>query len=258
MKVNKIFSAILWIAFAALWCGGVASYLFIGGPPAGSAWTAPAFLLIGALLTLSLTPPGCRWQLPVAGVLGMAAEYAGLKWGFPFGVYSYTKILYPSVLGVPVAIGCAWLILFAYVRQMLAWLKVSDWMRLAIGALWMTALDLLIDPLASGPLGYWFWADGGRYYGVPGSNFAGWFIVSLCLFLAFRSSPAKDRRAPGVGFSILLFFTLIAVGQRMTGPLTAGAVLLALHAGILLADLKGRQGAAGKAMTQLRDRRSGS
>ncbi len=239
MKAYKSVQAALWIGYAVLWCGGVASYLFLGGPPAGSGWTAPAFLFTGALLTLALAPPGRRWRLMAAGLAGMAAELAGLKWGVPFGAYAYTEVLHPTVLGVPVAIGCAWLILFAYVGQMLAWLRVRAWLRAAAGAAWMTALDLLIDPLAAGPLGYWVWSGGGRYYGVPWSNFAGWFVVGLGLFLALRRPPAKDLKATGVGGSILLFFTLVAAGQRMAGPLIAGASLLALHAGVVLAARRG-------------------
>lgn len=226
----------LWAGYALLWCGGVASYLLLGGPPAGSGWTAPAFLFICALLTLSLTPAGWRWPLAVAGLAGMAAEYAGLRWGVPFGTYAYTEVLAPSVLGVPVAIGCAWLVLFAYVRQMLAWFEVRAWLRVIVGAAWMTALDLVIDPLAAGPLGYWTWEEGGRYYGVAGGNFAGWFGVSVLLFLIFGRSPGKNRGVAMAGFSILLFFTLLAAGHRMAGPLLAGTILMGVHAAALLVD----------------------
>ena len=38
----------------------------------------------------------------------------------------------------------------------------------------MVALDLLIDPLASGPLGYWIWEAKGWFCGVPLVNFFGW------------------------------------------------------------------------------------
>ena len=240
MKVGRGVPVALGVGYALLWCGGVASYLLLGGPPAGSGWTAPAFLFLCALLTLSLTPPGWRWQLAVAGLAGMAAEYASLRWGVPFGTYAYTEVLAPSVLGVPVAIGCAWLILFAYVRQMLAWFEVRPWLRVIVGAAWMTALDLVIDPLAAGPLGYWTWGGGGWYYGVPAGNFAGWFGVSALLFLAFGRSPGKDRGATVPGVSVLLFFTLLAVGHRMAGPLLAGSILLGAHAAVFL-TAKGRR-----------------
>lgn len=234
MNVYKIPTAALSIVFALLWFGGVTSYVFLGGPPAGTGWTAPSFLFVAALLTLCLTPPGWRLQLAIAAVIGMAAELSGLRWGYPFGEYSYTDVLFPAVMGVPLAIGAAWLILFAYVRQMLAWFKLNTIIRAAIGAAWMTAIDLVIDPLAAGPLGFWTWADGGRYYGVPASNFFGWFIVSLLLFIIFRSSPERNRRATHVGLSIILFFTIIAVSRHMAGPVIAGAILLAAHAVVLM------------------------
>lgn len=230
MKVYRIILILLLVSYAVLWVGGAVSYLFFDGPPAGGEWTAPAFLFLAALLTLHLTSPGWRWQVPVAGIIGMAAEFIGLKWGYPFGSYHYTGVLYPKVLGVPIAIGCAWLILFAYVRQMVAVVKIPAFWRAIVGAFWMMGLDLLIDPVAAGPLGYWVWSDSGWYHGIPVTNFAGWFLVSLLLFLIFPQSPAANLGVAYTGLSIVLFFTLIAVKQVMIGPTIAAAALLALHA----------------------------
>lgn len=229
MRVSRIILIVLLVSYAVLWCGGVVSYLFLGGPPAGNNWTAPAFLFVAALLTFYLTSPRWRWQLPVVGIIGMAAEFTGSKWGYPFGAYSYTGVLYPAVLGVPIAIGCAWLILFAYVQQVPGRFRIPACWRAITCAVWMTTLDLLIDPLAAGPLGYWVWSDGGWYYGIPATNFAGWFIVSLLLFLIFPESPNANWGLAYAGLSILLFFTLIAIKQLMIGPMLAAATLLILH-----------------------------
>lgn len=229
MKVCRIILIVLLVSYAVLWCGGVGSYLFLDGPPAGSNWTAPAFLFVAALLTFYLTSPRGRWQLPVVGIIAMAAEFTGLRWGYPFGAYSYTGVLRPTVLGVPIAIGCAWMILFAYVRQMSGRFTMPARWRPVVCAVWMTALDLLIDPLAAGPLGYWVWSDGGWYYGIPATNFAGWFIVSLLLFLVFPESPNANWGVAYAGFSVLLFFTLIAIKHLMIGPMLAAATLLILH-----------------------------
>ncbi len=229
MKAYKIALWVLAGCYAVLWCGGAASYLFLDGPPSGGGWTPPAFLFLAAALSLLLAPSGGRLPLLGAGFVGMAAEFAGLRWGWPFGSYAYTGVLDPSVLGVPVAIGCAWLILFDYVTQMLAWLRLSPRLRALAGALWLTATDLLIDPLAAGPLGYWTWSDKGRYYGVPAGNFAGWFLVGLILFLIFQEPPSRERKTACVGLSVLLFFSLIAVRHGMAGPIIVGTVLTALH-----------------------------
>lgn len=46
--------------------------------------------------------------------------------------------------------------------------------------------------------GYWTWPGGGRYEGVPASNFAGWFATGLAVFSAFAvldgdpAAPADD------------------------------------------------------------------
>lgn len=229
MKVYRIALWVLTGCYAVLWCGGAVSYLFLDGPPSGARWTAPAFLFLAAALMLLVAPSGGRLSLLGAAILGTAAEFAGLRWGYPFGSYTYTEVLEPSVFGVPVAIGCAWLILFAYVRRMLAQLGLSPWRRAVAGAFGLTAIDLLIDPLASGPLGYWTWSGEGRYYGVPAANFAGWFLVALILFLAFRELPAQEQKTAYVGLSVLLFFALIAVRYGMIGPVIVGTVLMVLH-----------------------------
>ena len=230
MKVYRIILILLLVGYAVLWVGGAVSYLLFGGPPAGNDWAAPAFLFLAALLTLHLTSPGWRWQLAVAGIIGMVAEFVSLNWGCPFGDYHYTSVLYPKVWGVPIAIGCAWLILFAYVRQMVAGFKIPARWRAVTGALWMMGLDLLIDPLAAGPLGYWVWSDGGWYHDIPATNFAGWFFASLLLFLIFPQSPGANGGVAYTGLSIVLFFTLIAIRQVMIGPMIAATALLTLHA----------------------------
>ncbi len=69
-----------------------------------------------------------------------------------------------------------------YVRQMLMNLRLSAWLEALIAASWMTAIDLVIDPLAANQLGYWRWVKSSAYYGIPLHNFAGWFVVSLIIF----------------------------------------------------------------------------
>jgi putative membrane protein len=61
--------------------------------------------------------------------------------------------------------------------------------RLAlIGALVMTAWDLVVDPILSGPtVGAWVWEGGGPYYGVPFRNFLGWIVTTFTVYLLYRS-----------------------------------------------------------------------
>ena len=46
-------------------------------------------------------------------------------------------------------------------------------------------LDLILDPIYVG-FGAWVWPEGGAYFGVPISNFLGWFFVAFTATLIFR------------------------------------------------------------------------
>ncbi len=208
--------------YALLWVGGVTSYLFMGGPPEDVAWTAPLFLAVAAVLLIGFVPASERPVLLIGGLIGFAAEILGTHTGFPFGHYEYTAVLFPRLFSVPLVLIAAWLLLFAYVRQMTR--------CPLIGALWMTAIDLVIDPLAAHTLGFWTWDKGGWYYDIPWTNFAGWFFVSLFLFALFRRPAKQDVQAQWLGLSIILFFTVIAWGAGLMLAGTVGAALLILHA----------------------------
>ena len=222
MKAFRIMRVGLIGLYAVLWLGGVVSYLFLGGPPEEAGWTAPAFLAIAATLTLLLSPV-CEWPILLGGAaLGFAAEAIGVACGLPFGRYHYTDTLFPHVLGVPLVMAGAWMVLFAYVRHMTG----SPW----VAAAWMTAIDLVIDPLAVNALNYWSWENTGLYYGIPWTNFAGWFIVSLVLFALARKRPQPSPHLPWLGLSVILFFVLIAWGTGLRLAGTVGLGLVILHA----------------------------
>jgi len=242
MKAHKFITLILIPCYCLLWIGGIVSYLFLCGPPSDSRWTAPLFLCLAAALALVLTSPNDRLPLMACGLIGLAIEIIGVHLGFPFGRYVYTQELRPLILGVPVAMGCAWLVLFAYVKQMLQLGGIPVSRQYLCGASWMVLLDLLIDPLASGPLGYWIWAEKGWYCGVPLMNFLGWFVVSLALFLIFRTPWPRRMGVVQVGFSIVIFFALIALTKGIFGALPAGIGLILLHGWIFWRNRGGGTG----------------
>jgi uncharacterized membrane protein len=55
-------------------------------------------------------------------------------------------------------------------------------------------------------LGFWRWSVPGLYFGVPISNFAGWFLVSLLMFALNRQTVEKNVSQRVLGASVLLFF----------------------------------------------------
>ncbi len=213
---------ILWVAYAVLWIGGVGAHVLHGATPPDTAWAAPVFLLVGGALVLLHTEP--RKPL-LAAAIGFAAEAIGVRFGFPFGAYRYTAALAPSILGVPIVIAAAWMILVTYLRQRLR----SSRMYVVYAALLMFAIDLLIDPVSTNTLHFWEWKAGGFYFGVPLSNFAGWILVSVILFIL--QPPLAPKRAIRVlGVSVILFFTAIALVHHLWIPGIVGICIVATDA----------------------------
>lgn len=225
--------AALWALYLVMWAGGIGSYLLFGGVRQGDEWTAPLFLALAGLIVLLSAGPARGAVLLAAGLLGFAAEWIGLAGGWLFGAYVYTDLLAPKLLGVPLVMIGAWLVLAAYAHDRTRERGLPVAFQIVGGAALLTAIDLVIDPLAAGPLQYWRWADGGAFYGVPAHNFAGWFAAGA-LILAVLHLPAGRFReripaAAPVGWSIVLFFTILAAGYRLWVPALIGACLCAWH-----------------------------
>lgn len=164
MNVHKAILAVLACGYLILWVGGVGSHLLYGRTPDDAAWAAPAFLLLAGLIVLVATDRAERATLLAVGALGLAAEAIGVHFGFPFGRDEYTHVLQPQSLGAPLVMAAAWLVLAAYVKAMLTGFRLPGWLAALSAGLWMTAMDLAIDPLAAGGLNYWRWIDKGSYY----------------------------------------------------------------------------------------------
>ncbi len=229
-RVRRAATATLWIVYLLFWTGGVASYLWLGGPPKGSEWAAPAFLWIGGLLMATQYDFQTAWRLAVAGVAGWASEWIGVHTGYPFGRYHYTDALGPDISGAPLAMIPAWILLAGYARGVVSGLGLSNrWTAALLGAGWMTAVDLIIDPLAAGPLAYWAWAKPGLYFGIPATNFAGWLLISAML-MGFIGTGPSPRGARWTGASIVGFFSVIALGAKGYAAVAAlGVALLAIQ-----------------------------
>jgi putative membrane protein len=233
MRISKILFIALALAYAVMWAGGIGSHILQGRPPAHMWWTAPAFLLLAGLLVLATSSRAEIKALVAAAVIGIASELIGVRYGFLYGEYVYTDALRPLVFGVPLVMTSAWMVLVAYVRQMVLSFRLPAWAEITAASLWMTGIDVVIDPLAGGPLGYWRWVEGGPYYGIPARNFLGWFMISLVIFSAARAVAGSERRpnivARSVGLSIVLFFTSLALIHGLALAAAAGAALCLIH-----------------------------
>ena len=83
----------------------------------------------------------------------------------------------------------------------------------------MLAADLVIDPLAAGPLHYWRWQTNGLYYGVPLTNFAGWLAVSVLIVLITPRSTARLNAIPA---TVVAFFSILAARYALWLPAAIG------------------------------------
>jgi putative membrane protein len=234
--MRKVAFVALLLAYAVMWCGGVGAHFLLGIAPPESSWAAPFFLTLAALITIVTTNRKNLPALFIVALGGFAAECIGVRYHFLFGDYIYTATLLPQWFGVPMVMMSAWMVLFGYIKQVMLNWRLPAWIEIFIAALWMTAIDLLIDPLAAGLLDYWKWREQGSYYGVPFRNFIGWFVVSAILFALVRTSTEwqANRWARYVGLSIILFFAMIALAHGMLLLTTTGFLLLAIDAVLLL------------------------
>ncbi|MHB0878915.1 MAG: carotenoid biosynthesis protein [Anaerolineae bacterium] len=227
------------------------------------------FVFLAAYLLLALPAWGWR-RTALYTVLGYAvawaAEYSSIHVGFPFGHYSYVSAPTADrelwVAGVPFMDSLSFVFLtFAglqtvrLLRQPLRrhgarpwdwrWADPAQKLTLwagAIAGLYITGLDVIIDPVAlQGDrwfLGriYWY-PGGGPYFGVPLANFAGWALVSwtvLGLFALldralaprlgqYRSHPADALTGTGLFAGVAAFN--LAVTALIGEPLMALAGL---------------------------------
>ena len=224
----KALSILLPVLYAVLWIGGVVSHLLLRETPQGAGWTAPLFLAMAAAIAVNASRGDRQWLIS-AGAAGFFIEVLGVRTGWPFGRYEYNAGLQPQWLGVPLALACAWLVLLAYTQQ----LCLSRPKLAPLAALWMVALDLIVDPVATRTLGYWSWNATGAWFGVPFSNLAGWFAVSTLLLALAPPRRTRSHTVSLLGLSIVLFFGLIALAHGMYGISILALVLAAAHGLIL-------------------------
>lgn len=128
--------------------------------------------------------------------LGAGAEILGLATGFPFGRYVYTRAWWPTVelpLGpFPLALPFAWLLMAG--ASVLAFQGRSWWRSALLGGLLAASVDVIMEPVMAGPLGYWHWlAPGSLPGGAPVANFLGWWGVATLAGLILTSGRSDVR-----------------------------------------------------------------
>lgn len=241
-RATGIARAILVGAYAVLWLGGVVTYTVGGRASVRGSLIAPVFLWLALAIVLVAVPRRYAERILLAGAIGWAAEVLGANTGVPFGAYTYADELGAKLWGAPLVIGSAWAVLGVSAAGVTRAVPHVAWSTVC-AAIWLVAVDLVLDPVASGPLGFWAWRNASGFHGVPLTNFAGWFLVGVAVCSLLRGVEIGPA-AGAVGVSLVLFFSTIALAQGLQAPGGIGLALVVLSAAALAA--RGRAGAAGR------------
>jgi putative membrane protein len=143
------------------------------------------------------------------GILAFAAfclgvgglnESLSLRTGFPFGHYYFTDVMGPKILDLPIllvlayfGIGyCSWVLSLLILGYRSAPLTGARVVALPVLASFvMLAWDLSMEADWSTVDRAWIWQNGGLFYGVPVSNFLGWYLTAYLFYQAFALFCSK-------------------------------------------------------------------
>lgn len=147
-------------------------------------------------------------------------ESLSIATGFPFGNYHY-EVPGPRIVNVPIMVMpqyfgmgyIAWTLAQVLTRQFNN--KPQGLHKFLIplfAAFIMTAYDVAMDPISSTVNSRWIWHDGGDYFGVPLTNFAGWLLTVYCFLQLFALFLSRiEKPATGSGLLHQSFYWMQAV-----------------------------------------------
>ena len=148
----------------------------------------------------------------IAVSLGWFAEQMGSSRGWFFGHYTYTDVLGPRLLDVPLVIPMMWFALTyaGYViSNLIVWQSAVDGapglgnaaMLSFLAAMIVTAFDLGADPYFVYTLKAWIMAKtDGAWFGETVQGFFGWVFVAFVIVFGFRMSMRQRPLQPASPF----------------------------------------------------------
>lgn len=191
-------------------------------------------------------PRGAAVLVVVAGGGGLVAEAVGVASGWPFGGYAYTGSLGLEVVGVPVVVPLAWVMMAWPALVVARTLAVRAPSVVAVGACALTAWDVFLDPQMVAA-GHWVWFHPSPSLplipGVPVTNYLGWLVVSaLVIAVLHHVLPREDEPSgPAATLYLWVYFSSVmghAVffglpGSAVTGGVIMGAVAVPFAVSLL-------------------------
>ena len=195
-------------------------------------------LLMLFSLTHATAALGWRHSLTffaLSAVVSWLFEQVGVETGAVYGRYFYTDVLGPKLGHVPFLIPLAWFMMI-YPSYVIATLIAAGrptgtrgragriaWLAFLSGMV-MTAWDLVIDPILSGPaVRAWVWVDGGPYFDIPIQNYAGWMLTTFAVYGLYRWFEARVQPRPlGSMTKAVAALPLVAYAAMMLSNLLGG------------------------------------
>jgi uncharacterized membrane protein len=242
---NRFREALIWLLIAVYAVASLLPSFF----PTALRMSAQLGLVVFLPLAFAIIHGALRY-----GIGGIAAfvllcfgisnifENVGVLSGFPFGHYYYTAVMGPKLFQIPLLIGSAYFGA-GYTSWMLATILLGDIDRVpdrlsviatpVVAAFIMVGWDVCFDPGSSTLDQLWIWQNGGGYFGVPLTNYLGWYLTVFVFLLVFSLYRARRDRP----------------GRRLTTsywaqpPVLFVVMALAYPADYLAAVLAGRNGA---------------
>lgn len=177
--------------------------------------------------------------------LSLGSELLGTSTGFPFGHYQYLSGLGYKIAGlVPLTIPLSWfylgLVCYLIARAGLeAVLQDNGWRSyvgaIALGALFLTAWDFVLDPAMSQTMvPFWEWLQPGAFFGMPLQNFAGWMAtgalyMTVATVLWPKQATQLHRTELGlplvVYLSNLAFASVLSLAAGLWVPVVLGLLV---------------------------------
>lgn len=155
----------------------------------------------------------------LALVVSFAIENIGVATGFPFGHYVFrVGAGLPHVGRIPIIVGglyvgmgwTAWVIAGLVVAGRVG--RPRDAIELlavpAAAAFVMVQWDAVLDPVESTLARNWVWFGGGGFFGVPLTNFLGWYLTTWLYFQLFSAVLYLRRAVPERGERTAAFWSV--------------------------------------------------
>ncbi|WP_231737318.1 carotenoid biosynthesis protein [Mycobacterium sp. IS-1742] len=180
---------------------------------------------------------GAGVLVAVAGGGGLAAEAVGVSTGWPFGPYAYTGTLGPELLGVPVVVPLAWVMMAWPALVVARTLAVRPVAVVALGAVALTAWDVFLDPQMVSA-GHWTWSATvpglPLIPDIPWTNYLGWLMVSTAIMAVLNRALPRESApsAPAAALYLWVYFSSVLghaaffglPGSALVGGLLMGTV----------------------------------